>query len=692
MAENLVIVESPTKAKTIGKMLGSKYKVLATVGHLRDLPKSRMGVDIENNFEPQYINVRGRADKINELKKASKGMKKVYLATDPDREGEAISWHVSNLLGLDIAEENRVEFNEITKGFVQEAIQNPRVIDMDLVDAQQARRVLDRIVGYKLSPLLWKRIKNGLSAGRVQSVALKLICDREEEIRAFIPEEYWSIEAHHKKDGVSFKSEYFAQLVGGKEVKADRIPDEAAAKAISAGVDKKNFGIRSIKKSQKRKNPFAPFTTSTLQQEASKRLGFSTTRTMRTAQQLYEGVQTSEGTVGLISYMRTDSTRISSVIIQEALDYIVNTYGAAYATKGIPYDKKKSGSQDAHEAVRPSSIMRTPASLANHLSSDQMKLYTMIWQRTVASQMKPAIYDNTALVIQSNNCLFKTTGNIISFAGFMKLWEAEENQTKLPLLEEGEILQTSSVKEIQHFTKPKPRYTEASLVKALEEDGIGRPSTYSAIISSLLNRDYTVLEKRSFVPTEIGMKVNSLLSKHFSEIINEEFTAQMEKGLDAIVEEKEDWKALVAGFYTGFEKLLDKAAEDEGDYKIKPVELDEKCPECGKPLLERHGRNGKFIGCSGFPDCKYTKAIVKGTGVNCIKCGHEIVERISKRGKLFYGCSNYPSCEYVLWNPPTGEICPKCGDMLARKKNRKGDFVVCNNPDCDFETIYEKKG
>ncbi|MDO5690574.1 MAG: type I DNA topoisomerase [Tissierellia bacterium] len=692
MAENLVIVESPTKAKTIGKMLGSKYKVLATVGHLRDLPKSRMGVDIENNFEPQYINVRGRADKINELKKASKGMKKVYLATDPDREGEAISWHVSNLLGLDIAEENRVEFNEITKGFVQEAIQNPRVIDMDLVDAQQARRVLDRIVGYKLSPLLWKRIKNGLSAGRVQSVALKLICDREEEIRAFIPEEYWSIEAHHKKDGVSFKSEYFAQLVGGKEVKADRIPDEAAAKAISAGVDKKNFGIRSIKKSQKRKNPFAPFTTSTLQQEASKRLGFSTTRTMRTAQQLYEGVQTSEGTVGLISYMRTDSTRISSVIIQEALDYIVNTYGAAYATKGIPYDKKKSGSQDAHEAVRPSSIMRTPASLANHLSSDQMKLYTMIWQRTVASQMKPAIYDNTALVIQSNNCLFKTTGNIISFAGFMKLWEAEENQTKLPVLEEGEILQTSSVKEIQHFTKPKPRYTEASLVKALEEDGIGRPSTYSAIISSLLNRDYTVLEKRSFVPTEIGMKVNSLLSKHFSEIINEEFTAQMEKGLDAIVEEKEDWKALIAGFYTGFEKLLDKAAEDDGDYKIKPVELDEKCPECGKPLLERHGRNGKFIGCSGFPDCKYTKAIVKGTGVNCIKCGHEIVERISKRGKLFYGCSNYPSCEYVLWNPPTGEICPKCGDMLARKKNRKGDFVVCNNPDCDFETIYEKKG
>ncbi len=691
MAEHLVIVESPTKAKTIGKMLGNKYKVMATVGHLRDLPKSKMGVDIENNFEPQYINVRGRADKINELKKEAKKSKVVYLATDPDREGEAISWHLSFLLGLDPKDENRVEFHEITKENVNSAIKTPRMIDMDLVDAQQARRILDRIVGYKLSPLLWKKIKNGLSAGRVQSVALKLICDREEEINRFVPEEYWSIEAIHKKGRIEFKSEYFADLVNGKEVKAGRIPDEASANEIRNSVDINRFDVRQIKKSRKRKNPYPPFTTSTLQQEASKKLGFSTTRTMRTAQQLYEGVDIGEGTVGLISYMRTDSTRLSSTIIGETLAYILEKYGSEYATKGIPYDKKKAGSQDAHEAVRPSSIGRTPASLAEYLSSDQMKLYNLIWKRTVASQMKPAVYESTTAVIESNLRLFKANGNIVTFEGFMALWEAEEKQTQLPQLEESENLKTKLVEGIQHFTKPKPRYTEASLVKALEEDGIGRPSTYSAIISSLLNREYTVLEKRAFVPTEIGIRVNTLLGKHFSSIINEEFTAKMEEGLDRIAEEKEDWKKLIAGFYDGFEDLLEKAAKDDKDYKIKPVELDEKCPDCGAPLLERSGRNGKFIGCSAFPDCKYTRAIVKGTGVDCPKCGHEIVEKISKRGKLFYGCSNYPSCEYVLWNQPTGEKCPKCGELLMRKKNRHGDFIVCGNPNCNFEKLNEKK-
>ncbi len=686
MADNLVIVESPTKAKTISKMLGSKYKVVATVGHLRDLPKSKLGVDIENDFEPQYINVRGRAPKINELKKQAKDAKKVYLATDPDREGEAISWHLAYLLNLDINEANRVEFSEITKDFVKKSIKNPRKIDMQLVNAQQARRVLDRIVGYKLSPLLWKKIKNGLSAGRVQSVALKLICDREEEIRNFVPEEYWSIDAFFNKNKIDFKSAYYGELVNGKEVRTKKIPDQKAAKEIVDSIDKNKFEVIDVNKRTRKKNPFMPFTTSTLQQEANKRLNFSTSKTMSVAQQLYEGVYIgSEGTVGLISYMRTDSTRLSGAIVGEAKNYIIENFGIEYSNGGRTFDKKKAGSQDAHEAVRPSSVNRDPDSLRKFLSKDQLALYEMIWNRTVASQMKQAVYEVTTVKFKSNDKLFRTSGNIMKFDGFMKVWLTSEKQSELPELEVGEVLKSKKIDQNQHFTKSKPRYTEASLVKALEEDGIGRPSTYSAIIKNLLTRMYVELDNKQFMPTQIGENVNALLAKHFSEIVNEEFTANMEKDLDNIADDKTEWKTLIGDFYEGFEKLLDKAMKDAEDYKIEDVVLDEKCPECGKNLVEKTGRNGKFIGCSGFPDCKYTKSIIIGTGVNCPKCGHELVEKVSKRGKLFYGCSNYPSCDYASWNKPTGEKCPKCNDLLTRKKNRHGDFIVCNNPNCDFE-------
>lgn len=686
MADKLVIVESPTKAKTIGKMLGSSYKVLATVGHLRDLPKSKIGVDIDNNFEPQYINVRGKADKIKELKKASKSVKKIYLATDPDREGEAISWHLSNLLDLDLQENNRVEFNEITKDFVKEAIKKPRKIDLDLVDAQQARRVLDRIVGYKLSPVLWKKIKNGLSAGRVQSVALKLICDREKEIEGFIPQEYWSIVASHQKDKIKFDSEYYAKLVDGKEIKCPDMIDKKLAVEVESSIDKNNFKVLDISKKNRSKNPYPPFTTSTLQQEANKRLGFSTHKTMSVAQSLYEGVFIGqEGTVGLISYMRTDSTRLSSLILNEAKQYIEAKYGKSYSNGGLAYDKKKSGSQDAHEAVRPSSILRSPELIKEFLSKDQFALYNLIWTRTLQSQMKAAIYEITSIKLESNSYLFKSTGNLIKFDGFMKVWTSEEKENQMPKLGVNEVVKTSKVEKLEHFTKAKPRFTEASLVKALEEDGIGRPSTYSSIIRSLMARDYVRIEKKYFFPTEIGLNVNELLAKHFSAIINEEFTAEMENKLDEIADKEYEWKKVISDFYLDFEKLLEKAGQEGDTFKVKDKVLDELCPECGRHLLEKHGRNGKFIGCSGFPECKFTKAIVKGTGIKCPKCGSEIIEKISKKGKLFFGCSNYPKCDFAMWDRPTEKVCPKCSSMLGRKKNRYGEFLVCTNEECKYE-------
>ncbi len=683
MAKNLIIVESPTKAKTIGRFLGKNYKIMASVGHLRDLPKSKMGVDIDNDFEPQYINVRGKAKTINEIKKEAKKADNVYLASDPDREGEAIAWHLAYLLDLDLNEPHRVVFNEITKEAIVEAVKNPRKIDLSLVDAQQARRVMDRIVGYELSPILWKKVKSGLSAGRVQSVALKLIVDREDEIKAFVPEEYWTVEGEGRHSDIAFASKYFGRYIDGK-LKQVKLPKEEDAQAILDKIDPKHFKVVDKATTKKSRKPNKPFTTSTLQQEASKRLNFSTSRTMSIAQQLYEGISIGkEGTVGLISYMRTDSTRLSQTIIDQALDFIKKEYGDEYASSGNSYSKKSANSQDAHEAVRVSSIYRTPYSIRDYLSDAQFKLYRLIWERTVASQMTPSKFLSTRYDFDSRGEIFKTSGSIMVFDGYTKVMKTQDTSIRLPDMEIGDEFAMDKIEKIQHFTKPKPRYTEASLVKKLEENGIGRPSTYSSIIRSITSRKYVDYDAKSLYPTDLGYSVNGLLVEYFSKIINEDFTAQMESQLDKIEESELYWKDLLKEFYGEFKDDLDLAKESAKKVEIKLEKTGEKCPECGKDLIYREGRNGKFIGCSGFPSCKFTKAIVKSLGVKCPRCGGEILERISKRGKVFYGCSNYPECDYASWDKPTGQTCDLCGDLMVHRKNRSMDKVICNNPDCD---------
>lgn len=684
MAKNLVIVESPTKARSISKMLGSNYKVRATYGHLRDLPKSKLGVDIENNFEPQYIKVRGKAKTINALKDEARKADKVFLATDPDREGEAISWHLEYLLDLDPKENNRVEFHEITKTNVKNAIKNPRKIDQSLVDAQQARRVMDRIVGYEISPILWKRVKSGLSAGRVQSVALKLIVDRQREIDAFVPEEYWTITAFHKQDKIDFTSDFY----GSKDKKVT-ITNESGVNKVLDRIDKDKFKVVEIKKTKRTSKPKKPYTTSTLQQDASNRLGFSTKYTMSLAQQLFEGIDIgSEGSVGLITYMRTDATRLSKEFVGETLDHIKSEYGDKYASKGNTYSKKSKGAQDAHEAIRPTSVYRTPIELKQYLTDQQYKLYKLIWTRVVQSQMTPYEYLSTSISFDNNGLIFKTNGRVSLFDGFNILSSGKESENILPDLKEGQIVKADKVDKNQHFTKPPAKYTEASLVKVLEEFGIGRPSTYSSTINSILSRNYVEFEQRQIKPTKLGMTVNDFLQENFDNIINVEFTADMENQLDRIASEKVDWKELMAKFYTGFEKDIKKVKEDDTDYRVKDKILDEKCPECGHKLAIKHGRNGKFIGCTNFPECKFTKSIIKTTGVKCPKCKDgELIEKVSKRGKRFYGCSNYPECDYATWDKPTGEKCPNCGDLLVHKKNRNTDEIRCNS--CDF--VKEKK-
>lgn len=683
MAKNLVIVESPTKARSIAKMLGRNYKVMATIGHLRDLPKSKFGVDIENNFEPEYIKVRGRAKTINELKKEADKAEKVYLATDPDREGEAISWHLQFLLGLDPHAKNRVEFHEITKENIKNAIKNPREIDQNLVDAQQARRVMDRIVGYEISPILWKRIKSGLSAGRVQSVALKLIVDRQKEIDDFIPEEYWTITAHHKHDKLKFDSEFYGQI--NKKVK---ISKESGADKVLSKIDKDNFKVVKITKTKKSRKPQKPYTTSTLQQDASNRLGFSTKFTMQLAQQLFEGIDVGDGSVGLITYMRTDANRISKEIVGEALSYIKEKFGPEYASRGNTYEGRKKGSQDAHEAIRPTSIRRNPLEIKQYLSDQQYKLYKMIWERVVASQMTDYEYLSTQVLFDNNSLIFKTNGKITLFEGFNKLSSANENENILPELKEGDVIGAEKIDKDQHFTNPPARYTEASLVKTLEEFGIGRPSTYSATINQIISRNYVEFEGRSIYPTDLGKTVNTFLQENFDDIINVEFTAEMENALDNIAEGERFWKETLKAFYKDFEKDMKGVKKDENDYKVKDEILDEKCPKCGKNLAIKHGRNGKFIGCTGFPACDFTKSIIKSTGVKCPNCKDgTLIEKVSKRGKRFYGCDNYPKCDFALWDPPTGEKCPKCGSLLIHKKNRSTDEIRCSS--CDY--IKEKK-
>ena len=656
MADKLIIVESPAKAGTIKKFLGGNTKVVASMGHIRDLPKSKLGVDIENNFEPEYINIRGKGDLIKSLKSEAKKAKKVYLATDPDREGEAIAWHLANILGIDENSKCRITFNEITKDAVKEAIKNPRCVDKNLIDAQQARRVLDRIVGYKISPILWKKVRRGLSAGRVQSVAVKLIVDREEEIEKFIPEEYWNMYVNLKKNKDVFK----AKLVGKEEKKIEIHTKEETEKILNE-IDKEKFVVKEVKKSQRKRNPAPPFTTSTMQQEASRKLGFSLKKTMSVAQGLYEGVKIPEkGSVGLITYMRTDSTRISDVARAAAKEQITQKYGEGYYENR--YYKTKADAQDAHEAIRPTYIDISPDKLKDSLTKDQYKLYNLIYNRFLASQMSAAIYDTVSVKIDANKYNFKANGQTLRFKGFMALYveskdtEEKEENNQIPELQENETVEKVDIENIQSFTEPPPRYTEASLVKTLEEKGIGRPSTYSPTITTILERRYIEKNQKQLVPTELGKVVNNILVERFAEIVSEEFTANMENQFDEIAIGKQAWKNIIKEFYGPFEKELEKANEELEHVELVEEVSDVPCEKCGRMMVIKYGRFGKFLACPGYPECKNTKPFVETIEETCPKCGGKIQIRKTKKRRNYYICENNPkTCDYISWNKPKKE-------------------------------------
>ncbi|MBE3553023.1 MAG: type I DNA topoisomerase [Kyrpidia tusciae] len=687
MADYLVIVESPAKAKTIGKYLGKGYMVKASMGHIRDLPKSKLGVDIAHDFEPHYITIRGKGDVLKTLRDASKKVKRVYLAADPDREGEAIAWHLANYLDVNPDGPCRVVFHEITKQAVQEAFAHPRPIDRDLVNAQQARRILDRLVGYKISPLLWKKVRKGLSAGRVQSVALRLVCDREKEIREFKPEEYWTLTARFKVDGRTFEAKFVG--VGDQKVE---LANEEEVKAILARISGQSFTVIGVRKSERRRNPAPPFTTSSLQQEAARKLNFRAQKTMSVAQQLYEGLEIGkEGSVGLITYMRTDSTRVSPVAQEQARSYVEKTYGAAFLPEKVKQYQTRSGAQDAHEAVRPTEVVRTPESIKAYLNRDQYRLYKLIWERFVASQMAPAVLDTVSADIQAGDVLFRAAGSKVKFPGFMTLYVEGEDDAKeeenrdLPDLRQGQELPEPDLEPKQHFTQPPPRYTEARLVKTMEELGIGRPSTYAPTLETIQKRGYVLLQERRFVPTELGEVVVELLKEFFPEIIDVEFTAQMEERLDGVGEGRVNWVEMLEEFYQDFQKQLDLAEQAMQHVHLEEEESDEICEKCGRRMVYKHGRFGKFLACPGFPECRNTKPILKSIGVPCPKCGGDLVERRAKRGRIFYGCKNYPSCDFVLWDRPTGEKCPRCGSLLVLRKAKDKETVQCSNPQCDFK-------
>ena len=656
MADKLIIVESPAKAGTIKKFLGGNTKVVASMGHIRDLPKSKLGVDIENNFEPEYINIRGKGDLIKSLKAEAKKAKKVYLATDPDREGEAIAWHLANILGIDENSKCRVTFNEITKDAVKEAIKNPRCVDKNLIDAQQARRVLDRIVGYKISPILWKKVRRGLSAGRVQSVAVKLIVDREEEIEKFIPEEYWNMYVNLKKNKDLFK----AKLVGKEEKKIEIHTKEETEKILNE-IDKAKFVVKEVKKSQRKRNPAPPFTTSTMQQEASRKLGFSLKKTMSVAQGLYEGVKIPEkGSVGLITYMRTDSTRISDVARAAAKEQITQKYGEEYYENR--YYKTKADAQDAHEAIRPTYIDISPDKLKDCLTKDQYKLYNLIYNRFLASQMSAAIYDTISVKIDANKYNFKANGQTLRFKGFMALYveskdtEEKEENNQIPELQENETVEKVDIENIQSFTEPPPRYTEASLVNTLEEKGIGRPSTYSPTITTILERRYIEKNQKQLVPTELGKVVNNILVERFADIVSEEFTANMENQFDEIAIGKQAWKNIIKEFYGPFEKELEKANEELEHVELVEEVSDVPCEKCGRMMVIKYGRFGKFLACPGYPECKNTKPFVETIEETCPKCGGKIQIRKTKKRRNYYICENNPkTCDYISWNKPKKE-------------------------------------
>ncbi len=702
MAKTLVIVESPAKAKSIKKFLGSRYNVQASMGHLRDLPKSQFGVDLEHDFEPKYIAIRGKGNLIKELRTAAKEADKVLLASDPDREGEAIAWHLSHLLNLDEKEKSRIEFHEITEPAIKSAVKHARTIDLNKVDAQQARRVLDRLVGYQLSPLLWRKVKKGLSAGRVQSVAVRLVCDREEEIRAFVPEEYWSIAALLKAEQGAF----LAKLIKKDNQKLS-ISSQQQVDEILKDLNRASFVVSDVRTKEKRKQPAPPFTTSSLQQEAYRKLNMSPKRTMMLAQQLYEGIELGKaGAIGLITYMRTDSVHIAETAQAEAKEWIISQYGETYYPKEPRHFTTKGRAQEAHEAIRPTSAERPPAAIKEFLSRDQFRLYKLIWERFLASQMSAAIMDTLTVDVEAGSYLFRANATTIRFDGYLTIYEEgrdegdtkdkEDEDTVLAFpLEVKEKLDLVKTEEKQHFTEPPPRYTEASLVRKMEEAGIGRPSTYAPTIETIQSRGYVVKEGKQLLPTELGEIILALLKEHFPNIINLEFTANMENELDHIEEGATPWKEVIRQFYGPFARTLAEAEEKIGKVKIEDQVTDEICDQCGRHMVIKMGRFGKFLACPGFPDCRNTKPLLEEIGVNCPKCGKPLVVRRSKKGRRFYGCSGYPECEFVSWDQPAPQNCPNCQGMMTIKAGKRSRQYVCSNPECrtvvDAQPLTEEK-
>ncbi|WP_449539997.1 type I DNA topoisomerase [Ferdinandcohnia sp. Marseille-Q9671] len=691
MSDYLVIVESPAKAKTIEKYLGKKYKVKASMGHIRDLPRSQMGVDVGNQFEPKYITIRGKGPVLKELKTAAKKAKKIYLAADPDREGEAIAWHLAHSLDLDITSDCRVVFNEITKDAIKESFKHPRPINTDLVDAQQARRVLDRLVGYNISPLLWKKVKKGLSAGRVQSVALRLVIEREQEIQKFEPEEYWTIKADFIKGNEQFEGQFYG--LNGKKVELN---NEDEVKKVLATIEGNSFSITSVTKKERKRNPAPAFITSSLQQEAARKLNFRAKKTMMLAQQLYEGIDLGkDGTVGLITYMRTDSTRVSETAIQESSQYIESTFGNQFISDTKRKEKKGTNTQDAHEAIRPTSVFREPSSVKQYLSRDQFRLYKLIWERFLASQMASAIMDTMSVNLNNGDVVFRATGSKVKFPGFMKVYvegtddNIEEKENMLPDLEKGDTVFSKDVDPKQHFTQPPPRYTEARLVRTLEELGIGRPSTYAPTLDTIQKRGYVSLDNKRFIPTELGEIIDSLILEFFPQILDVKFTAKMEHDLDEIEDGKVEWISIINDFYKDFEKSLQVAEEEMKEVEIKDEPAGVDCENCGHPMVFKMGRYGKFMACSNFPECRNTKPIVKEIGVPCPKCEKgNIVERKSKKRRIFYGCDQFPECDFLSWDKPLPRKCPKCEGLLVEKKLKKGIQVQCVT--CDFKEEAQK--
>lgn len=694
MANYLVIVESPAKAKTINKYLGKSYTVIASMGHVRDLPKSQLGIDLDNNYEPKYITIRGKGDLLAKLKKAAKNADKIFLATDPDREGEAISWHLAKILDIDETQNCRIAFNEVTKTAVTAALKNARPIDEKLVDAQQARRILDRIVGYKISPLLWKKVKKGLSAGRVQSVATKLVVDREREINAFEPKEYWTLSADlaDKNGKKAFTVRYHG--INGKK---KELASYEETQSIINMVKDADFVVTSAAYAQKVKNPMPPFTTSTLQQEASRKLGFTAKRTMSAAQQLYEGVEVKgHGSLGLITYMRTDSLRITPEAISKARSVIEEKFGKEYVPRKARIYKTGKNAQDAHEAIRPTMAEILPESIKESVPADLYKLYKLIWERFIASQMESAVYDTVSAQIDANTVTFRASGSAIKFAGYRAVYiegseeDEEKDSKRLIKVEKDMVLKAAGFKDEQHFTEPPARYTEASLIKTMEENGIGRPSTYAPTISTILGRDYVAREKRMLKPTELGSIVTDIMAENFADIVDVDFTANMEQKLDDIEEGSENWTSVIDDFYKPFKDVLKKAEESIEKVEIKPEESDEICEKCGRNMVIKLGKFGKFLACPGFPECRNAKPILQDTGVTCPKCGGRIVARKSQRGKKYYSCEFAPKCDFILWDEPVKTPCPKCGGIMTRKYVKKGSITVCSNPDC--ETNKKKQG